>query len=153
MEDSNQKKDIAKVKNEDVVQQESKSKDELPPKPIKPEEKPFDEFINLHLIPTLKSSLEELNCSITEIIYKQGQRPVTGDNSWNIICKFDNDRTFCLSFSKQEIKSEKTIVLSEPGSEPSLLESFLIDEKKTTLSLIVSRILQRLNGQKWLGAN
>ena len=28
-----------------------------------------------------------------------------------------------------------------------------IDEKKITLQLIISRIMQRLNGQKWLGVN
>ena len=31
--------------------------------------------------------------------------------------------------------------------------SFLIDEKRITLKLIVSRVLQRLNGQKLIGAN
>jgi hypothetical protein len=34
-----------------------------------------------------------------------------------------------------------------------LLESFLIDEKRITLALLVSRTVQRLNGQKWLGPN
>ena len=29
----------------------------------------------------------------------------------------------------------------------------LTDEKKITLALLISRLLQRLNGQKWLGAN
>jgi hypothetical protein len=33
------------------------------------------------------------------------------------------------------------------------LESFLIDEKRMSLPLLVSRLLQRLNGQKWLGRN
>ena len=44
----------------------------------------------------------------------------------------------------------KNISLAETNSEPSLLESFLIDEKKITLKLLLSRLLQRLNAQKWL---
>jgi len=45
------------------------------------------------------------------------------------------------------------IALADAGSEPTLLESFLIDEKRMSLALLVSRLLQRLNGQKWLGGN
>ena len=44
-------------------------------------------------------------------------------------------------------------MLAESNSDPSIVESFLIDEKKATLSLLISRVLQRLNGQKWIGAN
>ena len=51
------------------------------------------------------------------------------------------------------ISSNKTIAISEQGTDPSILESFLIDEKKTTLNLLVSRLMQRLNGQKWLTPN
>ena len=53
----------------------------------------------------------------------------------------------------QKIEADKTILLSESNSDPSIVESFLIDEKKTTLPLLISRVLQRLNGQKWIGAN
>ncbi|MFZ9216630.1 MAG: DUF2996 domain-containing protein, partial [Vulcanococcus sp.] len=56
-------------------------------------------------------------------------------------------------FTSDSINSAKTIALAEAGAEPSLLESFLIDEKKMTQALLVSRLVQRLNGQKWLGAN
>ena len=49
--------------------------------------------------------------------------------------------------------SAKVIALADPGSDPTLLESFLIDEKRMSLPLLVSRLLQRLNGQKWLGGN
>lgn len=62
-------------------------------------------------------------------------------------------RRFWVCFAKENINSPKHIALAEPGSEPTLLESFLIDEKRMTLPLLVSRLLQRLNGQKWLGRN
>ena len=45
------------------------------------------------------------------------------------------------------------MALAEAGGQPSLLESFLIDEKKMSLALLVSRLVSRLNGQKWLGPN
>jgi hypothetical protein len=63
------------------------------------------------------------------------------------------ERRFWLCFTSPDISAAKTIAISEGGGAPSLLESFLIDEKKTTLALLVSRLVQRLNGQKWLGAN
>ena len=63
------------------------------------------------------------------------------------------DSRFWMCFTSDSISSAKTIALAEAGSEPSLLESFLIDEKKMTQALLVSRLVQRLNGQKWLGAN
>ena len=49
------------------------------------------------------------------------------------------------------IEGDRPVV--ESGTEPSLLESFLIDEKRINLALLQSRLLQRLNGQKWLGGN
>jgi hypothetical protein len=70
-----------------------------------------------------------------------------------VVGQLSGDRRFWLCFTAEAIGSTKTIALAESGAEPSLLESFLIDEKKMTLALLVSRLVQRLNGQKWLGAN
>ena len=67
--------------------------------------------------------------------------------------ELSGERRFWLCFSTDAITAGKTIALSESGTEPSLLESFLIDEKRITLALLQSRLLQRLNGQKWLGGN
>ena len=63
------------------------------------------------------------------------------------------ERRFWLCFTEPDIGSAKTIAVAEAGADPTLLESFLIDERKMTLALIVSRLVQRLNGQKWLGPN
>ena len=83
----------------------------------------------------------------------EGDRPVVGGNCWMVFCEMSEQRKFWLCFSKNMITSDKTILLAESNSEPSIVESFLIDEKKTTLSLLISRVLQRLNGQKWFGKN
>lgn len=132
---------------------------EVPPiskKPVKPpklEDKPFDDFISKHLIPGLKSSIEEKGTSVNDIKLIEGDRPVVGGNCWMVFCEISEKRKFWLCFKNNIITSDKTILLAESNSEPSIVESFLIDEKKTTLALLISRVLQRLNGQKWLDAN
>ena len=128
----------------------------IPKKPVKPpklEDKPFEEFISKHLIPGLKSSIEEKGTFVSDIKLIVGERPVVGGNCWMIFCEMSEQRKFWLCFNKDLITSNKTILLAESNSDPSIVESFLIDEKKTTLSLLISRVLQRLNGQKWIGAN
>ena len=122
-------------------------------KPPKLEDKPFDEFINKHLIPGLKSSIEHKGKLVEDIKLIEGKRPVVGGNCWMIFCQISEQRRFWLCFSKDSIISDKTILLAESNSDPSIVESFLIDEKKTTLALLISRVLQRLNGQKWIGVN
>ena len=127
-----------------------------PKKPVKPpklEDKPFDEFINKFFIPGLKKSILEKGPNVIEIKLIEGNRPVVGGRCWMVYCELEDDRKFWLCFNKELITSDKTILLAESKSEPSIVESFLIDEKKTTLPLLISRVMQRLNGQKWIGAN
>ena len=129
---------------------------QAPPKASKPpkiEDKPFSEFISNHLLPGLKKSIQEKGSEVIDIKFIQGNRPVVGGNCWMVFCELENDRRFWLCFNKEIITSNKTILLAESNSEPSIVESFLIDEKKTTLVLLISRVLQRLNGQKWIGPN
>ena len=129
---------------------------DIPKKPIKPpklEDKPFEEFISKHLIPGIKSSIEEKGISVRDIKLIEGKRPVVGGNCSMVFCEISEQRRFWLCFNKEVITSDKTILLAESKSDPSIVESFLIDEKKTTLPLLVSRVLQRLNGQKWVGPN
>ena len=128
----------------------------VPKKPVKPpklEDKPFEEFICNHLIPGLKSSIEEKGISVRDNKLLEGQRPVVGGNCWMVVCEISNQRKFWLCFNKNLLTSDKTILLAESNSDPSIVESFLIDEKKSTLPLLISRVLQRLNGQKWIGKN
>ncbi len=83
----------------------------------------------------------------------EGERPVVGGSVGWCAVNFLPGRRFWLCFNEAAIQSGKTIALADPGTEPSLIESFLIDEKRITLPLLLSRLLQRLNGQKWLGGN
>ncbi len=124
-----------------------------PPKPPKLEDKPFNEFITAHFIPGLEAGIKNKGINIKCIKLIKGNRPVVGGSCWMVFGELSEQRRFWLCFSEEEITSDKTILLAESDSQPSIAESFLIDEKKTTLPLLISRVLQRLNGQKWLGAN
>jgi hypothetical protein len=70
-----------------------------------------------------------------------------------VVGELPGERRFWLCFTTDDINAAKTVAVAEAGAEPSLLESFLIDEKKMSQALLVSRLVQRLNGQKWLGPN
>ncbi len=138
------------INQQDIIQptnQDSK------PKPPKPEDKPFERFIAEDFIPTLEEKLKSFSKHPLFLKFTEDARPITGDKCWMVYGQLDNNKRFWICFSQPNLKSLKTISLAEVGNEPSLLESFLIDEKKITLSLLVSRTLQRLNGQKWLGVN
>ena len=128
-------------------------KEEPPKKDIPIEKKPFQEFVNLHLIPTLKDEFNQRGFQIENINLKNTIRPIAGDKCWVISCEIKDVCNFWLSFEKEDISSLKSISLSKPNQKPSIIESFLIDEKRITQKLITSRITQRLNGQKLIGVN
>ena len=123
------------------------------PKPPKPEDKPFELFINEDLIPGITDALAKQGFPPVQINLSKGSRPVAGGDCWMIIGEINSERKFWLCFDNNKITSNKTLAISDYSSEPSILESFLIDEKRITKALIISRLIQRLNGQKWLGAN
>ena len=124
-----------------------------PKKELPIEKKPFQEFINIHLIPALIEEINQRGLEINNINLKNTNRPIAGDKCWVINCEIKNTCNFWLSFEKDDISSLKSISLSKPNQNPSIIESFLIDEKRITLKLIISRVLQRLNGQKLIGVN
>ena len=117
------------------------------------EKKPFQEFINLHLIPALTEEINQRGLEINNINLSNTNRPIAGDICWVIYCEIKDTCNFWLSFEKDDISSLKSISISKPNQKPSIIESFLIDEKRITLKLIISRVLQRLNGQKLIGVN
>ena len=138
------------IKNEidTTVKPITKPKKELPI-----EKKPFQEFINTHLIPTLIEEINQRGLEISNINLTNTNRPIAGDKCWVINCEIKDTCNFWLSFEQDDISSLKSISLSKPNQKPSIIESFLIDEKRITLKLIISRVLQRLNGQKLIGVN
>ena len=124
-----------------------------PNKELPIEKKPFHEFINIHLIPALIEEINLRGLKVNNINLTNTNRPIAGDKCWVINCEIKDTCNFWLSFEKEDISSLKSISLSKPNQKPSIIESFLIDEKRITLKLIISRVLQRLNGQKLIGVN
>ena len=124
-----------------------------PKKELPVEKKPFQEFINTHLIPSLTEEINQRGLEMNNINLTNTNRPIAGDKCWVINCEIKDTCNFWLSFEKDDISSLKSISLSKPNQKPSIIESFLIDEKRITLKLIISRVLQRLNGQKLIGVN
>ncbi len=106
-----------------------------------------------YLIPSLTEEINQRGLEINNINLTNTNRPIAGDKCWVINCEIKDTCNFWLSFEKDDISSLKSISLSKPNQQPSIIESFLIDEKRITLKLIISRVLQRLNGQKLIGVN
>ena len=125
-------------------------------KPVKEppiEKKPFLEFVNDYLIPEIKNEFKQKGKEVNKINLQKTHRPIAEDICWVIYCEINDTCNFWLSFERDDITSLKSFSLCKNYEKPSIIESFLIDEKKITLKLIISRILQRLNGQKLIGAN
>ena len=136
-----------------VGEENSKPLNIKPKKELPIEKKPFNEFINDHLLPTIIQEFKVRGFEVTDINFKNTSRPIAGDKCWVIFCEIKDICNFWLSFEEEDISSLKSISLCKSDQKPSVIESFLIDEKRITLKLIISRILQRLNGQKLIGIN
>ncbi|MGL6135339.1 MAG: DUF2996 domain-containing protein [Prochlorococcaceae cyanobacterium] len=122
-------------------------------KPPAPEDAPFATFIPESLLPALAKEIRSYGGPEPDLRFEQGAMPVVGGNCWMVVGALPGERRFWLSFTAADITAAKTVALAEPGAEPSLLEPFLSDEKRMSQALLVSRLVQRLNGQKWLGPN
>jgi len=122
-------------------------------KPPAPEDQPFASFVPDLLLPALAKEIAAYGGPAPTLAFAEGPMPVVGSSCWMVTGALPGERRFWLCFTEADINSAKTIALAEGGDRPTLLESFLIDERKMSLALIVSRLVQRLNGQKWLGPN
>ncbi|RMD68597.1 MAG: DUF2996 domain-containing protein [Cyanobacteria bacterium J149] len=139
--------------------EETKTTSTKPAKKAKPpalEDKPFEEFMSEHFTPSLEKALTEKGLSEVALEFKKAKIPITGYESspecWQIIGDL-GDRTFYLYFLEEDISGQKGFSCTAKGEKPSTLESFMIDERRVNLDLMVLYTLQRLNGQKWLTRN
>lgn len=133
----------------------AKTKKEKPPAI---EEKPFADFMQQHLTPALQSALADRGAIDVKLSLSQAPIPVTGygenEACWQLTGDWQKkQRQFNLYFLDGDITGQKAFSYSVNGRKPSTLESFMIDERKVTLDLMVLYALQRLNGQKWFGDN
>lgn len=137
----------------------AKAKPAAAKKPKEPalEDKPFTEFMEQHFTPALKKALEGQGLKDLQLTFSKEQSAIAGainEQYWQVIGRWQNgQRQFNLYFPDEDINGRKGFSWATNGIKPSDLESFMIDERKVTLDLMVSYTLQRLNGQKWLTRN
>ena len=91
------------------------------------------------LLPALEKEIQSYGGPAPQLQLEQGPMPVVGETCWQIRGELPGERRFWVCFTKEDIQAPKTFALAEAGSLPSLLESFLIDEKRITLALLVIR--------------
>ncbi|MCU0566581.1 MAG: DUF2996 domain-containing protein [Oculatellaceae cyanobacterium Prado106] len=130
------------------------------PKKEKPpalEDKPFADFITQDFVPALTKTLPKMGIQDLDLKFEKKPLPVAGiDNGeyWQVVGRWmSGKRSFAIIFSKEDIQAPKYYCSADNGSKPSLIESFMIDERKVALDLLLLYTLQRLNGQKWLIRN
>ena len=91
------------IDSEREVNQPSSVSKIKPKKEIPIEKKPFIEFINVHLLPSLISEFKERGFLVNEINLKNTSRPIAGDRCWVIYCEINDICNFWLSFEKDDI--------------------------------------------------
>lgn len=120
------------------------------------EDKAFLDFMQQDYVPALQKAIATEGVLDLKLSFAKQQVPIKGmqfDECWQVIGSWQNGyRQFNLYFPEENIQGKKAFSCNE-GKAPSTLESFLIDERKVTLDMLVSRLVYRLNGQKWLGRN
>ncbi|HEY9662872.1 MAG TPA: DUF2996 domain-containing protein [Allocoleopsis sp.] len=131
-----------------------KAKKEKPPAL---EDKPFAEFITQDYMPALTQTLAKMGIQDLDLKFEKRKLPIEGlgdGEFWQVIGKWQGGhRQFIIFFSKEDIQAAKYFCYADNGAEPSTLESFMIDERKVNLDLLLLYTIQRLNGQKWLVRN
>jgi Protein of unknown function (DUF2996) len=121
------------------------------------EDKPFTQFIEQDYLPALQKAIAQEGVKDLQLSFAKQKLPIIGlpstEEYWQVIGSWQNgQRQFNVYFPDEDIQGKKGFSCNE-GKKTSTLESFLIDERKTTLDLLVFGLVQRLNGQKWLGRN
>jgi hypothetical protein len=109
-----------------------------------PEDLPFNEFITNHYLPALTKAIERKG--VTDLSLSFTDKQVQG--RWA-----EGKRSFVVYFAKEDINGQKAFACADWGMNPSTIEPFLVDERKSTLDLLVFGVVQRLNAQKWLLPN
>ncbi|GFE70247.1 DUF2996 domain-containing protein [Chroococcus sp. FPU101] len=122
------------------------------------EDKPFTEFIEQHFIPALKEAIAKKGISDVEVSFKKEPLPIAGlstnEQYWQVKGNLEaGTRQFNLYFFDEDINGKKAFSYAVNGLKPSTLESFMIDEKKAPLDLLLLYTMQRLNAQKWFSGN
>lgn len=130
-------------------------------KPPKLEDKPFNEFMEQHYLPSLKEAMAKEGIDDLSVEFAKRKIEVMGQSDaepyWQVQGQWEEagegQRQFNIAFIDEDITGPKIFTLATNGATPSTVEQFMGDERRITLDLMVLYTLQRLNGQKWLTRN
>jgi hypothetical protein len=133
----------------------------VPPKKEKApalEDKPFADFIQQDYLPALTQALADKGIGDLQVTLERAKIPVKGFEASpecsQVIGRWSGGhRQFNVYFIEDNIQGRRAISCQDRANKSSTLESFLIDERKITLDLLVSGVVLRLNSQKWLLRN
>lgn len=144
-----------KAEGEKPAAKGAKAKKEKPPAV---EDKPFNEFIEQDYLPALKTAFAEQGVKDVELAFVKDKIQIPGlsqnGDCWQVKGSWkEGKRRFNVYFPDEDISKQKAFSWATDGAQPSTLESFMIDERKVTLDLLVFYTMQRLNAQKWLVRN
>ncbi len=114
------------------------------PKKEAVEDKPFGDFIQQDYLTALEKAFKDRNIQDLQLLFQDNQ--VQG--KWQ-----SGQREFTVYFPAADVNGLKAFSCAIAGAQPSTIESFLIDERKANLDLLVFGVMQRLNAQKWFGNN
>ncbi|MCS7292959.1 MAG: DUF2996 domain-containing protein [Gloeomargarita sp. SKYBB_i_bin120] len=122
------------------------AKEKAAPKAPPIEAKPLPAFVQEHFLPALQAAMAARGITDVELQWVPEQNQVRG--RWA-----DGQHEFTITFTQGTLQGLKTFTYSSYGAPPSTIESFMIDERKVTLDLLVFYTLQRLTAQKVLVLN
>jgi hypothetical protein len=124
------------------------------------EDKPLPEFMAQDCLPALTQQLTEQGLQGLDLSFKQQPIAVRGYDKlpacWQIEGKWQAQQKahqFNVYFFDGDLQGQRGFSASLGNQLPGTMESFRIDERKMSLNLFISGVLQRLNGQKWLDRN
>jgi Protein of unknown function (DUF2996) len=148
---------VPKAKADVAAGEEKPAKAPKKEKPPALEDKPFNDFITQDYLPAVTQTLAKIGISDLDLKFEQRKLPIPEMDDvqcWQVIGRWQGgQRQFHIIFSKADIQAPKFFCYADNGAQPSTLESFMIDERKINLDLLLLYTVQRLNGQKWLVRN
>jgi Protein of unknown function (DUF2996) len=146
--------DTAAETNEVVAKAPAAKKEKAPAL----EDKPFADFIQQDFVPAIQSGLSSQGLADLNLEFTKAPVTISGvpnvPDCWQIVGKWKNNtRQFNLYFFTENIQGQRGFSCISNGGTASSIESFLIDERKMTLDLLLFGLTKRLNAQKWLLPN
>ncbi len=126
-------------------------------KPPALEDKPFTEFMEQHFVPSLDEAFADAGIDDMSLSFVKEPVPLAGASSesiWQVQGSWNKGTyQFNIYFPDEDIKGQKGFSFATNGKQPSIFESFMIDERRVNLDLMVMYVLQRINAEKLLVRN